>query len=130
MHASSAFLVYNLIYWIWFHTNPPGIACFFIVIMGIFPDFDGVIWKFKNHGNKMEMNFQHHLNSWFHWPIRWTFLIIIFIISAIFNYYPQYFLIPMLGIYVHFIGDSISCGDGMMRDFVLVACDIVSSDFW
>ncbi|MHA1820340.1 MAG: hypothetical protein ACTSU2_08060 [Promethearchaeota archaeon] len=114
MHATTSFLVYYLIYYLWFHTLAPLAAGFFSIIFGLLPDFDGIYWSIKNKGKEMGMNFQHHLYSWFHWPIRWTPLILVFIIALVFNFYPQYFLIPPLGVYVHMVGDSISCGDGMM----------------
>ncbi|MBD3350487.1 MAG: hypothetical protein GF364_03275 [Candidatus Lokiarchaeota archaeon] len=114
MHATSAYLVYNGIYWLWFETNPPSLACFLIIIFGIFPDFDGLYFSLKTKTSSHGTEFQHHLNSWFHWPICWFPLIIVFLLSLIFNFYPQYFIIPMLGIYLHMIFDSAACGDGMM----------------
>lgn len=115
MHGSLAYLVYNAIYWSIFKTNPPPMANFFVILFGIFPDFDGIPLAFKEKGLKEhDMSFQHHLNSWFHWPIRYVPLLVIFGIIALFGFYPQFVLIPVYGIYMHLLGDSISCGDGMM----------------
>lgn len=114
MHAASAFWVYYIIYWLIYWNPPPGIALLLVVIFGVLPDFDGILWIFQTKEKEHGMNFQHHLNSWFHWPIRWLWLWIPFLVSLVFNYYWIYFLIPPLGVYMHLIGDSISCGDGMM----------------
>ncbi len=116
-HSSFAFLVYYLIYILWKGTFIlPVSLTLLIVIFGSLPDFDAIYLLFKKkEDRKIGMKFQHHYYFWTHWPLSYSPLIIIFIISLIFNFYPEYFLAPVIGIYVgHFLLDSISCGDGIM----------------
>jgi len=86
------------------------------VIFGLFPDFDGIYYLIKKRGEGgIDTEFQHHLYYWTHWPISYIPVIIIFIISLIFNFFPEYFMMPVVGIYCgHLMFDSISCGDGIM----------------
>ena len=114
-HCAYAFILYFFIYLIWKGTIIPGWAVFLIFFFGIFPDLDTIYWAIKQRKLKMETEFQHHLYFWTHWPLSYIPLIIIFMISLIFNYYPEYFLIPIIGIYFgHLLFDSIATGDGIM----------------
>ncbi|MHA1488422.1 MAG: hypothetical protein ACTSRI_02065 [Promethearchaeota archaeon] len=113
-HCAYAFLTYFFIYWFWKGQIIPGWAVFLIIFFGLFPDLDGIYWKVKKNG-KMETTFQHHLYYWTHWPMCYIPFIIIFLISLIFNFYPEYFVIPVIGVFFgHFIFDSIATGDGIM----------------
>lgn len=113
-HSAYAFLSYYLIYFLWKGSLMPGLIVFLIVFFGLFPDLDGFYWKIKEK-QKMDTKFQHHLYYWTHWPISYIPLILIFIVCVIFNFYPELFLIPVIGIYCgHLIPDSISTGDGIM----------------
>ncbi len=118
-HAAYAFLSYYIIWLIFFANGEfilPRWLAFFVIICGIFPDFDAVYFIVKHRGEvKIDNKFQHHLFYWTHWPLSYTPLVILAIISIIFNFYPEYFLMPVIGIYCgHFLFDSISCGDGIM----------------
>jgi len=121
-HAAYGFLTYYLIYIIWMGTFlMPRYLTFLACFFGIFPDLDAVYWVIKKRDKGFEgkqsidTEFQHHLYFWTHWPISYSPLILIFIISLIFNFYPEYFLVPVISIYCgHLIPDSISCGDGLM----------------
>ena len=112
VHGSSSFLLYHLIYYLWFHTIPLPIVSLLAFICGILPDFDGIYWKLK--GKKYDHTFQHHLKFWSHWPLAYFPLVILFVVALVFDFYPQYVLLPVLGVYLHFIADSACCGDGMM----------------
>lgn len=118
-HSAYAFLIYYMIWIFWKGSFIIGgeyrYVVFWIVIFGAFPDFDAIYWLIKRRGEGgISTDFQHHLYFWTHWPISYTPLLILFIISLIFNFFPEYFLIPVVGIYSHLIFDSISCGDGIM----------------
>ncbi len=95
---------------------PNNYLVFFSFIFGLFPDFDGIYYLIKKRGEGgIDTEFQHHLYYWTHWPISYIPVIILFIFSLIFNFYPEYFLMPVVGIYGgHLFFDSISCGDGIM----------------
>ena len=113
-HSSYAFLLYFLVYLVWKGTIIPGWAVFLILFAGLFPDLDTIYWIFKKKG-KMNTEFQHHLYFWTHWPISYVPLIFVFVISVLFNFYPEYFIIPVIGIYFgHLLLDSIATGDGVM----------------
>ncbi|MHA1294597.1 MAG: metal-dependent hydrolase, partial [Promethearchaeota archaeon] len=113
-HAAYAFLSYYLLYSIFIGQIIPGWAVFLVIFFGIFPDFDGLYWIIKKKG-EINTEFQHHLYYWTHWPLSYIPCIIIFFLSLTFNFYPIYFLIPVVGIYCgHLIPDSISTGDGVM----------------
>ncbi|MHA1341150.1 MAG: hypothetical protein ACTSRZ_12790 [Promethearchaeota archaeon] len=114
MHATVSWFIYNILYWSIFKIPPTPLGCFLAFLFGILPDFDGIYFSIKNKKASHGTEFQHHLNSWFHWPICWFPLIIVFILSLIFKFYPEYFITPMLGVYLHMILDSAGCGDGMM----------------
>ena len=112
-------MIYYIIWLIFFGQGlwiPNHYLVFFSVIFGLFPDFDGIYYLIKKRGEGgIDTDFQHHLYYWTHWPISYIPVIIIFIFSFIFNFYPEYFLLPVVGIYGgHFLFDSISCGDGIM----------------
>ncbi len=118
-HSAYAFLIYYIIWIFWKGSFIIGeenrYIVLLIVVFGAFPDFDAVYWLIKRRGQGgISTDFQHHLYFWTHWPISYIPLIILFIFSLIFNFFPEYFLIPVIGIYSHFIFDSISCGDGIM----------------
>jgi len=78
------------------------------------PDLDGVYHTIIKKGNINDQNFQHHLYYPTHWPSTYLPVVIAFLFSLIFDFYPQYFLIAVVGPGTHLIFDSISCGDGMM----------------
>ena len=112
-HAAFAFLSYYLIYYFWQNSIVPGWIVLLTIIFGVLPDLDIIYWKLK--GGKIDTQFQHHLYYWTHWPISYFPILIIFLISLIFDFYPEYFLIPVISLYIgHFIPDSISTGDGIM----------------
>ena len=116
-HSAFGILFYYLIYIIL--TGSFILPSFYfnaIVYFSILPDFDAIYYFFKSKGRlKLTMEYQHHLHSLTHFPIMFSPVIIIFIISVIFNIYPLYFLISVVGIYFgHFFIDSIASGDGIM----------------
>jgi hypothetical protein len=113
-HASGAFLAWNLLYWVIDGQGvPPAWACALILVFGVFPDFDGVYWLLKCRG-AMDNTFQHHLMFWSHWPLAYWPLVVANGLLAIFLPRPALVLVPVIGIYAHFVGDSACCGDGMM----------------
>ena len=113
-HGAFAFLTFFLIHALFIDIIIPGWAVFLIIFFGVFPDLDTLYWFFKKKG-RLSMEFQHHLYFWTHWPLSYAPLIVIFLISLIFNFYPVYFLIPVIGVYCgHLIPDSIATGDGIM----------------
>lgn len=114
MHAVVSYLIYNLVYWLWIGSLASPLAGMGAIFFGILPDLDGIYYSIKKKNTVHGMDFQHHLYSWFHWPICWFPLIVVFLLSLIFKFYPQFFILPMLGVYLHLIFDSASCGDGMM----------------
>ncbi|KKN21425.1 hypothetical protein LCGC14_0925460 [marine sediment metagenome] len=116
-HSAFGILFYYLIYIIW--TGSFILPSYYfnaILYFSILPDFDAIYYFFKSKGRlKLTMEYQHHLHSLTHFPIIFSPVIIIFIISLILNIYPLYFLIPVVGIYFgHFFIDSIASGDGIM----------------
>lgn len=118
-HGAFAFLIYYIIWLIFYSEGSfilPRYLVFLVVLFGIFPDFDTIYYIIKKRGEgKIDTQFQHHLMFWTHWPISYIPLIILFVISVIFNFYSAYFLTPVIGIYMgHLLFDSISCGDGIM----------------
>ncbi|MHA2008646.1 MAG: metal-dependent hydrolase [Promethearchaeota archaeon] len=116
-HSAFGVLFYYLIYIIWTRSLIlPSHYFNAIIYFSLLPDFDAIYYFFKSKGRlKLTMEYQHHLNSLTHFPLIFTPVIIIFIISAIVNYYPLYFLISVVGIYGgHFLIDSIASGDGIM----------------
>jgi hypothetical protein len=112
-HASHSFWLYYLIYYIWFRTFPSPIIGVFMIIFGICPDFDSIYFILKGK-NPKDNTFQHHLYFWTHVPLSYVFLIPIFLIFLVVNWHPEYFLMPIVGIYSHLLSDSACCGDGMM----------------
>jgi hypothetical protein len=93
-----------------------GIAVVLIIIFSIFPDFDAFYGAHKQGGfENLDDRFQHHYSLWFHYPLSFTPFIVAFIVSLSINFYPLYFLIPVVGIYFgHFFIDTFACGDGIM----------------
>ena len=116
-HSAFGILIYYLIYIIWTRSLiVPSYYFNAIVYFSLLPDFDVIYYFFKSKGRlKLTMEYQHHLNSLTHYPLIFSPVIIIFIISVITNFYPLYFLISVIGIYGgHFIIDTIASGDGIM----------------
>ena len=120
-HAAYAFLIYYFVWILWKGTfiisGEYRYIVFLVVLFGILPDFDGIYW-FAKQRSKPQIDtteFQHHLYYWTHWPLSFSPLIILFVFSLIFNFYPEFTLVPVIGIYGgHYVFDSISCGDGLM----------------
>lgn len=110
VHASYTFLIYNIICWFWFNFFPTGIVCILIILFGLFSDIDVFFWIYIGKG-KIDQNFQHHLYFWIHWPISYFLLKFRFFIPLTFNFFPEYFLVPLKCICLYKIFDSISCGD-------------------
>ncbi|MFO7795400.1 MAG: hypothetical protein ACQERB_10905 [Promethearchaeati archaeon] len=119
-HGAYAFLIYYVIWIIWKGRFIIGGENRYLVLLsiifGIFPDFDGLYYFIKNRlMRKFNKEVQHHFYSWTHWPLSYFPLVILFIVSLVIGYYPEFFLTPVVSIYVgHFIFDSISSGDGIM----------------
>ncbi|KKK44029.1 hypothetical protein LCGC14_0708500 [marine sediment metagenome] len=116
-HSAFGFLLYYLIYIIWTRSLiVPSYYFSAIIYFSLLPDFDAIYYFFKGKGRlKLTMEYQHHLSSLTHFPLIFFPIIIVFIISVIINFYPLYFLIPVVGIYCgHFIIDTIASGDGIM----------------
>ncbi|MFX1402223.1 MAG: hypothetical protein ACFE8V_13365 [Promethearchaeota archaeon] len=116
-HGAYSFLVYYLVFVIWKKIFIlPSLLTLLIIFFGIFPDFDTLYWIIKNRKAKnSSTGYQHHFHYWTHWPLSYTPLIIALGFSIIFNLYIEYFLVPVIGIYIgHFTFDSISSGDGIM----------------
>ncbi len=116
-HSAFGFLLYYLIYIIWTRSLiVPSYYFSAIIYFSLLPDFDAIYYFFKGKGRlKLTMEYQHHLSSLTHFPLIFSPIIIVFIISVIINFYPLYFLIPVVGIYCgHFIIDTIASGDGIM----------------
>jgi len=92
------------------------IAMFHVLLFSIFPDLDSIYYFFKAKGRlQLDNTFQHHYKSITHYPLFYTPLIVLIKASVIINFYPVYFLAPVIGIYGgHFLFDSIACGDGIM----------------
>ena len=111
-HACYAFLIYNLIYWLWFGVYPPGVLCLFSVLFGIAPDLDYIYWKLVKKRD-LDQTFQHHLIFWTHFPLSYIPAVIIFIISIFLNFFPEFFLSLVVGLYSHMVFDSMACGDGL-----------------
>ncbi len=116
-HSAFGILFYYIIYVVWTRSFiVPSYYFSAILYFSILPDFDAIYYFFKSKGRlKLTMEYQHHLHSLTHFPIIFSPVIIIFIISVILNSYALYFLIPVVGIYLgHFFIDSIASGDGIM----------------
>ncbi|MFW9946790.1 MAG: hypothetical protein ACFFDX_08170 [Candidatus Odinarchaeota archaeon] len=116
-HGAYSLIIYYVIFMIWKKTFIlPPLHTFLIILFGIFPDFDTLYWIIKTHKSKNSgTEYQHHFHYWTHWPLSYTPLVIALGFSIIINFYIEYFLIPVIGIYIgHFIFDSISSGDGIM----------------
>lgn len=115
-HSAVGFLIYYIIHSIWAKTLIiPGYLVMLIVFYSIFPDLDAIFWYLKNRKKKLNfMTLQHHYKSRMHYPLTYIPFIVLFLISLIFNFNPILFIIPPIGIYSHFLLDSISCGDGIM----------------
>lgn len=112
-HASYSFLIFTCISTILFGRIPNGGLCVLVLVMGIFPDIDGIFWIVKNPGKITGTSFQHHLMYPTHWPVTYTPLIAWTIFAIWFNIIPMYSLAMTLGIYTHMVFDSVSCGDGI-----------------
>jgi len=116
-HAIFGFWIYMPFYFLLTGTfDMDRLSWSLILFFSIFPDLDSLYFVFKSRGNfHLDETFQHHYKSITHYPLFFTPLIILFIVSLILNFYPAYFLAPVIGLYGgHFLFDSISCGDGIM----------------
>ncbi len=113
-HASYSFFIYLVILRLAWQIWPNGIMCLGGLIAGISPDFDGIYHAIIKKGDINDQNFQHHLHYWTHWPSSYFPVVIIVVFSLIFDFYPQYAIIAIVGPGSHLVFDSISCGDGMM----------------
>ncbi|OLS15014.1 MAG: hypothetical protein RBG13Loki_1332 [Promethearchaeota archaeon CR_4] len=113
-HASYSFFIYVLILQVGWHVWPNSMMCFLSLLAGIAPDLDAAYHTIVKKGNINDPTFQHHLHYWTHWPSSYLPVVIAFAFSLIFDFYPQYFLIAVVGPVSHLFFDSISCGDGMM----------------
>src|SRR5271157_1396300 len=113
-HAAYAFLIYCFILQLFWHIWPNGCICFFIIAAGMAPDLDGVFYVAIRKQSMNDPKSQHHLHSWTHWPSSYIPIVIVVALSIIFDFYPQVFLIALIGPGSHLLFDSISCGDGMM----------------
>jgi len=119
-HGAYAFLIYYVIWIIWKGNFIIGGEYRYLVLLsiifGIFPDFDGLYYFIKNRlMRKFNKEVQHHFYSWTHWPLSYVPIVVLFIISLVIGFYPEFFLTPVVSIYFgHFIFDSISSGDGIM----------------
>ncbi|MHA1679890.1 MAG: metal-dependent hydrolase [Promethearchaeota archaeon] len=112
-HASYSFLTYILFFQLIFNAVPPGLLCFLSLLFGMFPDIDGLFWRLLKRRAQEDNSFQHHLYYPTHWPVTYTPLVAMTVVSFIFDWFPSYFLVLTWGIYCHLIADSVSCGDGM-----------------
>lgn len=111
-HSIHASWVGILLYWLFWQSFPTPMTLILIFIAGNIPDFDGIYWKLK--GGKHDQNFQHHLYFWSHWPISYSPLLVVLLLSVIFDFAVGWVVIILSGILTHFVCDSMSCGDGMM----------------
>jgi hypothetical protein len=87
-----------------------------IIFFSICPDFDAIIYYIRKRGKfKLDTQFQHHFSSIAHYPLFYSPLIILFVISVYRGFDPLISIIPIIGIYFgHFLFDTIACGDGIM----------------
>ncbi len=113
-HASYSFFIYLVILQLGWHIWPNGIMCCLGLVAGMSPDFDSLYHLIVKKGDVNDQNFQHHLHYWTHWPSSYLPILIVVIFCLIFNFYPQYAIIAIVGPGSHLFFDSISCGDGMM----------------
>jgi len=92
-----------------------GLTVFLIVFFSMFPDLD-IFYGGMNKGlENLDENFQHHYFSRAHYPLLYVPFIVLFVVSFILDFFPLYFLIPVIGVYLgHFLFDTIACGDGIM----------------
>ncbi len=112
-HAAHAFWLYQGIHLAVFRTIPPIHWSVLIIIWGNFPDIDALFHLLQNK-NPNDMNFQHHLTYWTHWPLAYTPLLLIALISGITSWNTEIFLFLVVGILSHLLADSACCGDGVM----------------
>jgi uncharacterized membrane protein len=111
-HSTYALIVYYFMYFLIWRSYPPSNYSWFVIIFGNLPDIDGIFWLLKK--KPYDNTFQHHLFSWWHWPISYSWTIGLFLLALVFDYYPSFFLLIVVGIYSHMIADSITSGDGLM----------------
>ncbi|UYP44595.1 hypothetical protein NEF87_000880 [Candidatus Lokiarchaeum ossiferum] len=112
-HAAHAFWLYQLTHLIIFSSLPPTYWGTLIIIWGNFPDIDALFHLLQKK-DPNDMNFQHHLEYWTHWPISYIPIFLMAIISWILNWQSEFFLFLVVGILSHLIADSACCGDGLM----------------
>lgn len=113
-HGAYAFAIYLTLYQILWHAWSSSLLCFFAIAAGMAPDLDALYYIVVNKQSINEQRSQHHLYSWSHWPSSYLPLAFAFALSLVFNFYPAYFLIALVGPFSHCLFDSIACGDGMM----------------
>jgi hypothetical protein len=111
-HSVNALLIYTFVYFLGWHNFPPNYYPFLVLLFGYLPDFDGIYWRLTDH--HFDTSFQHHLYLKTHYPITYLPLVVLFLVTIIFNFHPDLFLIFALGPYVHLACDSIGGGDGIM----------------
>lgn len=112
-HAAHAFWLYQLLHLIFFSSIPPIHWSVLILIWGNFPDGDAFFHLLRKR-NPHNTSFQHHLIYWTHWPVAYTPLFIISIVSWIVNWQSDFFIFLVVGIVSHLMSDSACCGDGLM----------------
>lgn len=111
-HGAKAFIIYHLLYYMIWQTLPFPIYSLLILLFGNLPDFDSIYWHLK--GGKYDNHFQHHLYFWSHWPMAYLPLLILTIITFFTNLLFDFMFVMVIGIYMHLVGDTACCGDGMM----------------
>ncbi|TFF96628.1 MAG: hypothetical protein EU544_00220 [Promethearchaeota archaeon] len=116
-HSAFGFLIFYPIYVVWTgNWIMDELAAFLIMFFSMCPDLDifygGIIDKGLRN---LDETFQHHYFSFIHYPLLYVPLIGLFLLCLILDFFPLYFLIPLVGVYGgHFLPDTISCGDGIM----------------
>ena len=120
-HGAWAFFFYYIIWVIWkgsfLISGGDRYLVLFVVFFGILPDLDVIplSLKLRKKQEDFEEGIQHHLCSMMHYPLTYTPFLIAFILSLSFNFYPAYFLAPVIGIYGgHLLVDTVASGDGIM----------------
>jgi hypothetical protein len=101
-HGAYSLIIYYIIFVIWKKTFIlPSLLTLLIIFFGIFPDFDTLYWIIKNRKAKNSgTEYQHHFHYLTHWPLSYAPLVIALVFNMIFNFYIEYFLVPVIGIYI------------------------------
>jgi len=92
---------------------PSGGMCLIAILAGMFPDADFIILLIEKKNLDLGGNAQHHLHSPLHWPVVYTPLAVVVILSGIGHFIFPYILAIGLGILSHFLLDMIASGDGI-----------------